>query len=92
MFLIFFNVIWLNIGYNNIVDISDKSVAHIEKWIEKGFKELAEAYLLEGCEWIEGEDEIRPLMRVSKEFALQAGLQPNIVLLLPPLEYKRNKL
>lgn len=74
------------------MDISEKSVAHIEKWLEEGFKELAEAYLLEGCEWLEGEDEIRPLMRVSETFARKAGLQPNIVLLLPPLEYKTNKI
>lgn len=74
------------------MDISEKSVAHIEKWLEEGFKELAEAYLLDGCEWIEGEDEIRPLMRISEVFALQAGLPANIVLLLPPLEYKTNKI
>jgi hypothetical protein len=74
------------------VDITEKSVAHIEEWVEKGFKELAETYLFSGCEWIEGEDEIRPVMHIDKPFALQAGLSTNIVLLLPPIKYIKNKL
>ncbi len=74
------------------MDIMEESVKHIEACLEEDFKEACETYLLGGCEWLREGDYIYPVMSVDEVFAKQAGLQPNIVLLLPPLKYEINKL
>jgi len=70
------------------VDISEKSVAHIEKWLEEGFKELGEQYLISHCEWLEVDKGIRPIIYTDADFANKVDLPPNLIFLLPPLIYK----